>query len=114
MKFTALLLAVYISFLMSQPSLVTINTSSSLAKKTSHRCCAPKKEAKQDRKDQSKNKCANGMCNPFGECPCCLGLSSEPVYQFFSYVSMEELIASPSAHLFSNYLADCFHPPEIV
>jgi hypothetical protein len=113
MKITTIFLAAYICFLMSQPALVNVNPSSASVKRSSHSCCASKKETKKsDCKDQSKNKCANGICNPFGECTCCLAISPWPNFQFNSFVPAKELIAFPSANLSSHYLADCFHPPE--
>lgn len=115
MKFITFLLAAYIGFLTTQPEMF-INTSKVQVKKSSsHSCCDLKKETKkQEHKDPCQERCANGFCNPFGECTCCLGISAIPSYQFLSFLPMKELIAVPSAHFSSHYLADCFHPPKKV
>lgn len=116
MKFTALLLSAYINFLMVQPASVEVSlTSSSVKKYSKQSCCTLKKETqKQDCQKPSKDNCAKGICNPFGECTCCLAISIVPSYQFSSFVPAKELIETPSADLFSHYLADCFHPPKEV
>src|SRR5260221_4684023 len=114
MKFTTLLLAAYIGFLTVQPEVYIYPGAEAQVKKSSqHSCCSKKQETKkQEHKDPCKERCANGFCNPFGECTCCLGISALPSYQFLSITPVKELIAIPSANLSSHYLADCFHPPE--
>lgn len=115
MKQTAFILATFILLLTIQPALTGLF--SIIDKPTSELCsdnCC-----KNDLTDNSENKntencCSNGICNPFEHCACCVGVTIvQQIPQPITIVK-RELKRITSDNFFSKYLADCFHPPEIV
>src|SRR5258706_5771271 len=114
MRIAAFTLAFYLSFLTAQPmvSQVYVCSTKVVEKKMTHSCCA-KKESKSEKQSTKKCPCP-GVCNPFGHGTCCLGSTPTLSYQFNVENSTREFNSLASANLSSNYLADCFHPPEVV
>jgi hypothetical protein len=126
MKYTAYLLALAICFMALQPAvskvyaLVSNHSSScemaccknkaSVAKEVKS-CC----KGKHEKKTSTDSCCDKGLCNPFGLCSCCFMYSSERnAHQFFPQGIISKLNRSFTGKAVSDYLADCFHPPEIV
>jgi hypothetical protein len=115
MRIAAFILATYIAFLTPQPMMSPADACSTtkVAKKLAHSCCE-KKESKQSQKQNSKECPCSGVCNPFGQGTCCLGFLSPLSFQFLNLASAKDFNSLTSVNWFSNYLADCFHPPEVV
>jgi hypothetical protein len=113
MRITALILASYISFLTAQPMMSPAYgcSTNKVEKKFSHSCCE-KKEAKSETQKTKNNTCP-GVCNPFGQGTCCLGVSSPFSFRFAALTCTKDFNSLTSVNLLSNYLADCFHPPEV-
>jgi hypothetical protein len=111
MRIGALLLASYIGFLTVQPLVSPVQAcEKKMAPKSSHSCCEEKRQDKQE-----PGKCpASGICNPFGQCTCCLAAPEPSFFEFDKSTPFVDFNDLTSANLLSTYQADCFHPPEVV
>jgi hypothetical protein len=114
MRILALVMAFYIGFLTSQPmsSPASDFIAQQFEKKDQHSCCEKKQESKSQKKNSCENQCP-GICNPFGQGSCCLYTNATPLSLEVAII-LSDLNSSTSANLLSNYLADCFHPPEVI
>ena len=121
MKFISFILATYICFLTVQPAVTAFY--STLTQQTvetcGDNCCSHKQADSKQKPDTDKqdpnNCCPNGICNPFEQCACCIGVTvGQPTYKLIATVLINEFTFPTSVNITSNYSADCFHPPEIV
>ena len=111
MKFSAFILATYISLLTVQPVITVI--ASALNMQTEEccgdECCNHEQQDKPGKQDQT------GTCNPFQACAYCFGCYiSEPIFQVVAIQQIEFLHPSIKDNFTSGFSSDCFHPPEIV
>jgi hypothetical protein len=120
MKLTAFILATYISFLTVQPLTKVIY--SALTQQTEECCgdnCCENEQADNKQKSDTDNQdpnncCPNGICNPFEQCACCFSVTVEqPTYHYLATIIINKYILPTAESTTSNYIADCFHPPEI-
>jgi len=114
MHITALVLASYIAFLTVQPMISPVQVCEKKAEqKSSHSCC--EKNQANGCEKQEPGKCpSSGICNPFGQCTCCLATPEPSCFVFTKSTPVVDLVVLTSANLLSKYQADCFHPPEVV
>ena len=114
MRLATFLLASYITFLTVQPMVSPAYAcSTKKIERKIHTCCE-KKESKQSQKENSRENQCPGVCNPFGQGTCCLGAAPSCTYHFNTEIALSDFDSFTSANFLSNYVADCFHPPEVV
>jgi hypothetical protein len=116
MKIIASILMVYFGLLMLQPF---VNMGLNIKNKPgschpSEMCC--KKMAKQQGKSPAKqqsNTCNRDLCNPFVPCGISIAYRT-PLHNFVNPVFEinQQLKPAINDHITSNYLADCWRPPE--
>ena len=111
MKIIAYILAFAIGFLTLQPAAqhpcMGVTHYAALPS-----CC--KEKLAHSTKKESGNCCDNGVCNPFGMCNCCSINNPERSLVFFISATINTFNAYADNKFTSSYLADCFHPPEII
>jgi hypothetical protein len=115
MKVTASILLVFFSLLTIQP-LLTI-AQGSRAQKTEScvlPCCNHPKE-KKSTKAPMKGSCGEMSCNPFGEYACCTGfiVSNKTLFTFIPEKVWEKKILFTQTYV-SNFVGDCWRPPESI
>ena len=114
MRITAILFASYISFLTVQPMVSPVQACEKKTEvKSTHRCC--EKNQASGCEKQEPGKCpSSGICNPFGQCTCCLAAPEPSFFEFSKSTLGVDFTVLTSANLISTYMADCFRPPEVV
>lgn len=114
MRITIALMVCYLCFLTIQPMVSPVYAcEKKVGEKISHRC--RDKEQSDGCERQAAGECpASGVCNPFGTCTCCFAAAAPSFFEFTRSTAVFDFNVFISANLLSNYLADCFHPPEQV
>src|SRR5258707_2237431 len=114
MRIAVFILASYIAFLTVQPVVSPVYVCALKVENKKDGCCE-KGLAKDCQKQNSEDDpCANGICNPFGQCTCCLAAPEPSIQQSTRDALSIDLNTLASVNFLSSYLADCFHPPEVV
>jgi hypothetical protein len=115
MKFIAIIFVTYISVLTIQPLATTFYsymTEQECESFCDDTCC--KDEQASDKQDEN-NCCPNGVCNPFEQCNCCVGVTiSHNCFQPIEMMLYTNFIQPIATDINSNYSADCFRPPKTV
>jgi hypothetical protein len=110
MKLSARISLVFFSFLIVQPLVVwavpnqTVETCAKL-------CCGHHKEKKVP--NPMKNMCGEMACNPFAEYSCCTGfiVSNKTIFSFTPEKLWEKDALFTQSYT-SNFVGDCWRPPE--
>src|SRR5258706_7629525 len=114
MRIAVLILASYISFLTVQPMVSPVYVCELKVENKKDSCCEKSLAKECQKQNSEEDPCANGICNPFGQCTCCLAAPEPSIQQFSKVTQSLDFNVLASVSFFSSYLADCFHPPEVV
>lgn len=120
MRNLSLLLAVYIFCLTAMPVLAFADSVFTVESETGccRDICCSSETAANFPISSDENPCEgwpSGICNPFMLCACCSVITIAPLaVELFPAVLETKQGIPLSTGLVSNFLSDCFHPPEFV
>ena len=114
MKILTSILCMYFGLLMAQPF---VNMELGVPNKPNSchpgKCCKDMEHKGGDK--QQSNTCNRDFCNPFVPCGTSL-VYAIPAHNFASpvYDAPEDLKPATDENIISNYLSDCWRPPELL
>lgn len=114
MKVTAFILLVFFSLLTIEPLLSIAQNHEQKSESCASPCCNHAKE-KKPTKTPMKGMCGEMSCNPFGEYSCCTGfiVSNKTLFTFIPEKVWEKKTLFTQTYS-SNFVGDCWRPPESV
>lgn len=116
MKIIASLLVLYFGLLMMQPFMQLEAFSERLGKVCGNdKCCKSKSQHKTSAPCKDASTCNTDFCNPFVPCGISIAERAKQV-EFKSPVLELSAMIRPASNddIFSNYLSDCWRPPELL
>lgn len=118
MRLIAAILSVYILLLSVQPALFIIPTATAKEKKVMT-CCVKKHHKADCGKEEKKDCCDRGKCNPFfSQCPICALVAVTgnkfPELKFTPVYNIKAQFFSRDQHMKGDYSADLLRPPAVV
>lgn len=120
MKLLYFILATYIFSLTISSSVTDVYnslTSNTTEVHCGTNCCSniPAEEKQNPSEEDSNGCCPNGFCNPFESCHCCTGVAVYMPSDSYISIDLNNRRSVPvSTGIISEYIDDCFHPPQFV
>lgn len=115
MKVIALIMSLFVSFLVIEPgvsAMIHLSDKQETHKSCCKHCC--NKNANKQSHKQKKGCCDNDDCNPFTMCQCCVGfVVASTSYSISPIASHNELSAIMGENIHSDFFQNFWQPPKI-